>query len=224
MFISGLQKVSLQDYPDKLSCILFTQGCNFRCGFCHNPELIGKSKGTISNEEIFDYLKKRKNVLEGVVITGGEPTIQKNLLEFIKKVKELGYLVKLDTNGSNPDVIQKCIEFVDFIAMDYKFSLEKYEIATGCPINKENIKRSKEIIIASKIKYEFRVTIIEELFTKERVKKIAEELKSAKTVSLQGFKNTKVFDSSFEKFRNTTEIYLQQCKAFFQNQNILIRH
>jgi len=129
MIIGGFQKFSLLDYPDKISAIIFTQGCNFNCSYCHNKELISKEPydNSINIEEIWNFLNKRWKQLDAVVITGGEPTLQPDLIEFMQKIKNLGFLIKLDTNGSNPDVIKEVIrlKLADYIAMDVKAPLEK---------------------------------------------------------------------------------------------------
>ncbi|MFH1187929.1 MAG: anaerobic ribonucleoside-triphosphate reductase activating protein, partial [bacterium] len=129
MLIGGLQKTTLIDYPGKVACIVFTMGCNFRCGFCHNPELIDiKNKSNISEDVFFDFLKKRKKILDGVVVTGGEPLLQKDIKNFIIKIKKENFLVKLDTNGTFPDMLKELIDLklIDYVAMDLKNVLEKY--------------------------------------------------------------------------------------------------
>ena len=145
MKIGGLQKFSFIDYPNKTSAIIFTQGCNFRCAYCHNPELVypEKYQVPISEEQVFAFLESRKNQLDAVVITGGEPTLQPDLIEFIKKVKAMGFLVKLDSNGSNPQVLEQVInqKLVDFIAMDIKAPFDKYDLVCCVPVNIDNIKR-----------------------------------------------------------------------------------
>ena len=143
MIIGGFQKTTLLDYPEKVACIIFTQGCNFNCSFCHNSSLIDVNKeGNITEAEIFEYLEKRKNILEAVCITGGEPLLQKDIKDFIKKVKDLGYLVKVDTNGSNPNLIRELLEenLLDYVAMDIKNSFEKYNDTSGTNVNINNIK------------------------------------------------------------------------------------
>ncbi len=162
MKISGFQKLTLLDYPDKTACIVFTQGCNFKCSYCHNSELISCCEGKISESTIFDYLDKRKKLLDGVVISGGEPTIQADLVHFIEIIKEKGFSVKLDTNGTNPSILQELLDkhLVDYIAMDIKTIFNEYENITKCKVHIENIKRSVELIKNSGIDYEFRTTII----------------------------------------------------------------
>lgn len=162
MRIGGLQKFSFIDYPGKTAAIIFTQGCNFKCGYCHNPQLVYPSlfKVSIPEEQIFAFLESRKNQLDGVVITGGEPTLQPDLIDFITKVKDMGFLIKLDTNGSNPKVLEQIIKqnLVNFIAMDIKAPFDKYNSVCCVPVNIENIKLSINLIKKSGINFLFRTT------------------------------------------------------------------
>ena len=200
MNIAGVQKVTLLDYPGKVACEIFTQGCNFECPFCQNSSLIPiTNTGEFSEEEIFEYLNLRKNILDGVVITGGEPTVQKDLKGFIKKIKDLGLLVKLDTNGGNPKVLQELIDekLVDYVAMDIKNIFNKYNITAGKKINLDNIKKSIEILKASKIDYEFRTTIIKEMHSLDDIISICKLVGNAKYY-LQNFEDSEnVIDHSF---------------------------
>jgi len=162
MRIGGLQKFSFIDYPGKTAAIIFTQGCNFKCGYCHNPQLVYPSlfKVSIPEEQIFAFLENRKNQLDGVVITGGEPTLQPDLTEFITKVKDMGFLIKLDTNGSNTKVLEQIIKqkLVNFIAMDIKAPFDKYNSVCCVPVNIDNIKLSINLIKKSGINFLFRTT------------------------------------------------------------------
>lgn len=162
MRIGGLQKFSFIDFPNKTAAIVFTQGCNFKCSYCHNPELVYPNmyQLPIQEEQVFAFLESRRNQLDAVVITGGEPTLQSDLIEFIKKVKAMGFLVKLDTNGSNPKVLEQIInqKLVDFIAMDIKAPFDKYDLVCCVPINIENIKTSIDLIKNSGIDFLFRTT------------------------------------------------------------------
>lgn len=165
MNISGLEKLSVTDYPGYVSCIVFTQGCNFNCLFCHNSSLIPFKKGSITEEEVLAYIEKRKNILDGVVITGGEPLLQSNIKEFIKKIKKIGLKVKLDTNGSNYTLLKELIDndLIDYIAMDIKSDMTNYEQLTGFKKNNfDSIKDTIKLIENSNIDYEFRTTIIKE--------------------------------------------------------------
>ena len=164
MIIDGFERLTLLDYPEHIACMIFTRGCNFKCPYCQNSSLIRNNKepAKFTEEEIIDFLEMRKGKLEGIVISGGEPTIQRGLIEFIRKVKELNYKVKLDTNGSNPKVIKQLLDenLVDYIAMDIKNDLEDYESVTDCKVNIKAIKESIDLISKSKIDYEFRTTIM----------------------------------------------------------------
>ncbi len=165
MLIGGLQKVTLIDYPGKVACTVFLMGCNFRCPFCYSGELVLpkeiKKQPRISEKVFFDFLKERQGLLEGVVLCGGEPTISEDLLEFCQKIKKLGYLVKLDTNGSNPKMIEKLIKerLIDYVAMDIKAPQNKYGFCSGNKADIKNIKKSVEFLKQGKIDFEFRTTV-----------------------------------------------------------------
>lgn len=195
MNICGYQKTTLLDYPGHVAATIFTGGCNFRCPFCHNSDLVVNSTMSpcISQEEIFSFLKKRKNVLSGICITGGEPTLQTNLSEFIKKVRSLGYKIKLDTNGYRPDVISSLLEdnLLDYIAMDIKAGLSNYAKVSGIPnLDTSKIKESISIIENSGIDYEFRTTVVKELHSQEDFLEISEMLSSSSPYFIQSFKDS----------------------------------
>ena len=193
MKISGLQKLTLLDYPGKMACTVFTYGCNFRCGFCHNALLVTEENSdSISEEEFFSFLRKRQGILEGVCISGGEPTLQRDLAEFIEKVKTLGYSVKLDTNGSRPDILKSLIDkrLIDYVAMDIKNSAEKYRITCGCEVDISAITESISIIIESGISHEFRTTTVKEYHSAEDILSIAEWLKGDSKYFLQHFEDS----------------------------------
>lgn len=213
MLIGGLQRFSLIDYPGKVSAIIFTKGCNFRCPYCHNPELVvSDEKDLIKEDYILSFLRERRGKLDGVVLTGGEPTLQSDLIDFLKEIKDLGFLIKLDTNGSNPEIIEKLLEekILDYIAMDIKANLEKYNGVTHSNIDIGKIKKSVEIIMHSGIDYEFRTTMVKSQLTKEDILKIGELIRSAKLYVLQGFKATKTLDSSFLKEASYTREELEE--------------
>lgn len=224
MNIAGVQKVTLLDYPGKVACEIFTQGCNFECPFCQNSSLIPiTNTGEFSEEEIFEYLNLRKNILDGVVITGGEPTVQKDLKGFIKKIKDLGLLVKLDTNGGNPKVLQELIDedLVDYVAMDIKNIFNKYNITAGKKINLDNIKKSIEILKASKIDYEFRTTIIKEMHSLDDIISICKLVGDAKYY-LQNFEDSEnVLDHSLHGFSREELLFIDKyLKDLFPNVEI----
>jgi pyruvate formate lyase activating enzyme len=209
MKISGFQKTTLIDYPGKIAAIIFTQGCNFRCGYCHNPELIpiNNKQESISETEVFLYLQKRKSILDGVVITGGEPTVQSDLMELIKGVKKVGLLVKLDTNGSNPKLLKELInkKLVDFVAMDIKGKLQDYEQICGFK-NTKLIQESIKIILESDVEYEFRTTILPKHHSKNDFDNIGNLLKGAQNYAIQGFRSKTTYLKEFmneSKFKHT---------------------
>ena len=189
--IRGIQKSSFSDYPDKISIVLFVAGCNFRCGFCHNPELVYNRKNLpkYSDQEILDYLNKRKKILEAVVISGGEPTIYKKLPVFIKKLKNIGFLIKLDTNGTNPAMLKQLIndKVIDYLAMDLKGPLAKYQLITKNNLNFKNITTSIDLIINSQLPYEFRSTVLPYFHQEEDIINMAKLITGADLYYLQSF-------------------------------------
>ena len=190
MFFAGFQKLTLLDYPGKVACILFTNGCNFRCPFCHNASLVRAQDGAdISDSEVLEFLKKRQGILEGVCISGGEPLIHNELKDFIREVKKLGYPVKLDTNGSFPQKLRELIGegLVDYVAMDIKNSFEKYNETTGISADIDSIKESIEILINGNIDYEFRTTLVSGFHTTQDMQRIGEMIKGTKKYYLQNF-------------------------------------
>ena len=186
------------DYPDKVACIVFTQGCNFRCPYCHNPELVKPEMfgESLNEEEFFDFLKERTGKLDAVSITGGEPTLQYDLIEFIKKIRDLGFLIKLDTNGTNPEMLKEIIDqkLVNYLAMDIKAPFSKYEEITRMPVNIEKIKQSVEMIKNSGLNYEFRTTLVKKLLSSEDIEQIGRDIAGAKQYFLQKFVSTKTVD------------------------------
>ena len=213
MIISGLQKLTLLDYPNKTACIIFTGGCNFKCSYCQNSDLIGKNPIIINEEEVFEYLKKRKKVLDGVVVTGGEPTIHKDLPAFIKKIKDLKLLVKLDTNGSNPMMLEELINnhLIDYIAMDIKNTFDDYKDVIKINTNLDNIKKSIELIKNSNIDHEFRTTIIKNFHTLDKIQTICAYLGKEEKYYLQNFEaSERVLDKSLISFTKEELINMQK--------------
>ncbi|MBO5019653.1 MAG: anaerobic ribonucleoside-triphosphate reductase activating protein [Clostridia bacterium] len=192
MKINGFQKLTLLDFPEKMACIIFTAGCNFRCPFCHNASLVTHidTDAAYTEEEIFSYLEKRKGLLEGVCISGGEPLLQPDIEEFIKKIKAMGYAVKLDTNGSFPEKLIHLAEsgLIDYVAMDIKNCKEKYAITAGNEaLNIGDIEKSVDFLLRGTVDYEFRTTVEDSLHTVEDIEKIADWIKGAKRYFLQNF-------------------------------------
>lgn len=195
--IGGIQKTTLLDFPEKIASIVFTQGCNFHCGYCHNPDLINfKQRENLTTNEFFEFLGTRKNKLDGVVITGGEPTLQSGLYDFIKEIKNLDFAVKLDTNGTNPDILEKLINdnLLDYIAMDIKAPMEKYSEITGTKINTENISKSISLILNNSVDYEFRTTVIKTQLSFDDFDKIGQLISGAKKYYLQKFVPSNIYD------------------------------
>jgi len=210
MIIGGLHKNSLIDYPGKISCVIFLSGCNFDCPYCHNPELAkGRSlpPGYLSEDLIFDFLGSRKGFLDGVVISGGEPTLQKGLISFCEKIRLMDYPVKLDTNGSRPEVIRKLIDegLVNYIAMDIKTDPSHYIPLIKDNSSTDDIFLSVRIIKESNIDYEFRTTCIKSLVNKSIFDNISYWLEGSKLYALQQFSKTNVLHPEF--FRDNSNIY-----------------
>lgn len=217
MILGGYQRLTLIDYPGKIATTVFTAGCSFRCPFCHNPGLVDSRQFTVHGKlekEFFDFLKKRKGKIEGVCITGGEPTIQKDLIGFIKKIKKLGFLVKLDTNGARPDVLRKVIKenLVDFIAMDIKNQLKNYDKTTGVKGDKERIKLSVDLIMNSGIPYEFRTTVVPGIHSEKDFEEIAKWIKGARAYYLQEYREIKILDPRLKKKTKGKTIDLDKIK------------
>jgi pyruvate formate lyase activating enzyme len=216
MKIGGFQKITLIDYPGVIATTVFTVGCNFRCPFCHNPELVLSSQfvtGIEKNEEeFFKHLQNRKGKLEGVCITGGEPTIQSDIIDFIGKIKKLGFLVKLDSNGTRPDVLKKLIDakLVDFIAMDIKNTLDKYNQTIGLKTDIDRIKLSVNLIMQSGIPYEFRTTVVPGIHTEKDFDIIAKWIKGAETYYLQEYREMKTLDPNMRKKTQGKKIDLEK--------------
>ncbi len=220
MFLGGYQKLTLIDFPGHLAATVFTVGCNFRCPFCHNPELVSNIN-RISNgleKEFFEFLKKRKGKIEGVCITGGEPTLQPDLLEFMKKIRTLGFLVKLDTNGARPDVLKKIIDqkLVDYIAMDIKNQPKKYNATTGTKSDIDRIKLSVNLITQSKIPYEFRTTVVPGIHSEKDFLEIAKWIGGAQNYYLQEYREDIVLDKNIKKKTKGKKIDLEKIKILIE--------
>jgi len=225
MLFGGLQKTTLVDYPGKVAATIFTAGCNFCCPYCHNPELVLpeliKKQPKITEKEILGFLKERQKLLEGICITGGEPTIQSDLIDFIKKVKDLGFLIKLDTNGSCPGVLNSLIEgqLIDYVAMDIKAPKEKYNIFVEDEKIIENIDRSVELLKKDKVDYEFRTTLAPNILEEQDILIIADWIKFAPRYFLQRFQNSKVLNEKFKDLEPWSEqrikIILKKIKPYF---------
>ncbi|HPQ42853.1 MAG TPA: anaerobic ribonucleoside-triphosphate reductase activating protein [Syntrophales bacterium] len=229
MKIGDIQRFSLIDYPGKICATIFTQGCNFRCPYCHNPELVTPSlyRETIEDDAVLSFLDKRKGKLDAVNITGGEPLLQSDLIGYIRRIRSLGYAVKIDTNGSVPEVLKKLIDdnLLEYVAMDIKAPIEKYERVTGCQIAPENITKSIRLIMDSGIDYEFRTTIVKSLLTTRDPESIGTLIQGAKRYVLQRFVASKTLDSNFMKEKTWTDQDLLSAKERLEKlvQSVTVR-
>jgi pyruvate formate lyase activating enzyme len=224
MNFSGFQKLTLLDFPGHVACTLFSKGCNFRCPFCHNATLVTEEGNDVqfTEEEILGYLKKRKGVLDGVCFTGGEPLIQNQIADFMRKVKELGFLIKLDTNGSYPEKLKSLVEegLVDYVAMDIKNSTERYgETVDICNYDTAKVEESIDFLLQNKVDFEFRTTIVAEYHTIQDIESIAKRIKGAPRYFLQNFVDSgnligenlhAVSKENLEKMRETALKHLEK--------------
>ena len=229
MLIAGLQKASLIDYPGKVSCVLFLAGCNFECPYCHNPELVNLQlchRPYLSEKAVCEFLGKRKSLLDGVVISGGEPTLQNDLFLLCEKIKAMGFLLKLDTNGSQPKIIKNLIDggLIDYIAMDIKTDPFRYSPVVTKRCNPGRILSSIQLIMESAVPYEFRSTCVRPIINEEAIEIITKTIKGAKRYVLQRFSHRKVLDpdyfrkvgSSYEehdllRLRSIVDPWVQEC-------------
>jgi len=223
--IKGYIPSSLLDYPGKICSVIFLPHCNFRCPFCQNPDLITKPDDipNIELKKIFEHLESRRKWLDGVCITGGEPCLNPNLPKFLSEIKELGFLVKLDTNGSNPRTLKELIEkkLVDYIAMDIKAPLKDYDKVAKARVNKKDIQESINLIKKGKVDYEFRTTVVPKITGKKEIKEIGKWLKGSKRYCLQQFRPLTTLDKSFmdEKIYTPEELkeLAEVAKPFFKS-------
>ena len=213
MKIGGFQKTSLLDYPKEVSAIIWTVGCNFNCPFCYNIDLVRGNVETISEDEVLIYLKKRKSLVDALSITGGEPLMHEDLGVFIKKVKKLGYLVKIDTNGCYPERLESLLDegLVDYVSMDVKAPKKKYDKLSGVKTPVSKVNKSIKIIQQKASSYEFKTTFAPSLLTKEDIVEIAKWLKGSKLFYLQQFKNDiPVVSSDLSKKQLYNSDYLKE--------------
>lgn len=195
MIIAGIQKLTLLDYPGTVACTLFTQGCNFRCPFCQNASLVLPEQypDPLPTDETLDFLRKRYGILEGVAITGGEPLLQPDIADFLTRVKEIGYRIKLDTNGTNPDALAELIEegLVDRVAMDIKASPDGYHVAAGLScVAVDRIDKTRALLMSGRTPFEFRTTVVNGIHTDEEMRKIAEWIAGDEEYYLQQYRES----------------------------------
>lgn len=207
MRLAGLQKLSLVDYPGRLASVVFVQGCNFRCGYCHNPDLVTLEKDFgVEVKDVIDDIKRFKDKIEGVVITGGEPTLHPQVYDFIERIKEMGLLVKLDTNGSDPKMLLELLrdKYIDYVAMDIKTSLGKYHLVSDIPGIERNITESAMWVMLSTIPYEFRTTCVPGIVDDMDVAAIGSLVKGADKYCLQQFSPAVTLDPAFRNLKPYT--------------------
>ncbi|MDD4706290.1 MAG: anaerobic ribonucleoside-triphosphate reductase activating protein [Bacilli bacterium] len=211
MNIVGLEKLSLSDYPGMVACVIFTQGCNFKCNYCHNSSLISFDKECLNEKKIFEFLEKRKKILDGVVISGGEALLQKDIKFFIKKVKDMGFKIKLDTNGSYNEKLKELLDegLVDYVAMDIKHDKDHYSFITGFKkFDYDSVKMSIKLLESSNIEYEFRTTIVKEFHDLKSIENICQLINKKSKYYLQNFVdspdvlNKKITGFSKEELKN----------------------
>ena len=217
------------DYPGEICAIVFTQGCNFRCPYCHNPELVNPEMYAecLTEEAIFSFLAKRKGKIDAVAITGGEPTIQHDLMDFVKRVRKTGYSIKVDTNGSHPEVIEQLIsmKLLDYIAMDIKSPADKFKNLTKSDISYQKITQTIELIMKSGIPYEFRTTVLKRLLDENDIENIAHSIRNARLYILQQFIPSKVLDRRLMHYESYSREELESLRKKITKSvsNILIR-
>lgn len=219
MIIDGFEKLTLVNYPGEVACIVFTRGCNFACPFCQNSPLIDitKDKGLIDEKDVFDYLKKRKGIIDGVCISGGEPLLQKDIKTFIEKIKKMKLKVKLDTNGSNPKLLQELLDanLLDYVAMDIKNIPSKYETTIGKKFNLDKIKESMDILKNCHINYEFRTTIAKELHNMDDIKTIIKDIGDSRYYLQNFVASDNVIDKNLHGFSyNELETIKKEMKDY----------
>jgi pyruvate formate lyase activating enzyme len=200
MQIGGIQRFSSIDFPGNLAAVVFTMGCNFRCPFCHNPELVINSIDPISEKSVLEFLSTRVRQLEGVVISGGEPTLQPDLSDFIEEIRALGFRIKLDTNGTNPQMLAKLIDrqLLDFVAMDIKHTWLRYAYAAGLEsVMLEEIQQSVKLLMTGNVDYEFRTTVIRDFHDLQDIVAISEQIRGAKRYVVQEFIPQKTLNIAF---------------------------
>jgi pyruvate formate lyase activating enzyme len=224
MKFTGLQKVSLIDYPNKVASVLFTPGCNLRCGFCHNWRIAVDPKPPFLQEALaLKILESRKKYVDAVVVTGGEPCMHKELPKFLEKLKKRGFQVKLDTNGCFPDVLERCLAHVDYVALDVKTSLEKYKLLGAKDTT--GLLRTVEMLKMGKVPYEFRTTLVPELITAEDMTRICELVKGAKTHAFQQFVPEDTLDKRFEGLKPYAPEVINKFAGTMKNyaENVMLR-
>ncbi len=217
MVIGGFQKLSLIDYPGKMCAVIYTRGCNYRCPYCHNPELVWPERyiPEISHDSVMAFLQKRQGLLDAVTISGGEPTLHKDLPEIIREIKDMGFLVKLDTNGCNPAILNALLQkkLLDYVAIDIKAPFEKYSMLSGIEVDIDAIKESIQILLRGEVDYEFRTTVDRSMLDEDDLLKITALIKGAKKYYLQVMNPGDSKQEGSTQHRQIDEKWLQNVAA-----------
>ena len=220
MKIGGLQKTSLIDFPDRVAAVVFLQGCNFRCPFCHNPELVigQRFNAPLDEAEFFAFLEKRKRQLDGIVISGGEPTVHADLPDFIRRIRSLGYDIKIDTNGSNPTMLDELVreKLLDYIAMDLKGEPEHYADYCGALVSADAIRASIKLIMECGLPYEFRTTAVPGQHTLASLQSLADMITGAERYVIQAFRPDICINPDFEKLERYDLTEVRNARAYFE--------
>jgi pyruvate formate lyase activating enzyme len=224
MIIGGLQKFTLVDFPGRVAAVVFTQGCNFRCPYCHNPQLVDPDRyaAPLSEEAFFAFLGQRRDQLQGVVVTGGEPTVHDDLPEFLASIRSLGFAIKLDSNGSNPEMLRRVLAkgLVDFLAMDLKGPVSSYKRVTGFDASAGDIGRSLEIVIHSGIPHEIRTTYLETLLSMKDLRDMAAHVKGCASFVVQGFRPSETLDQTFRAQKAPSRAALLEILEAFRSAGV----
>jgi pyruvate formate lyase activating enzyme len=227
MMIGGFQRFSLADFPGRIAAIVFTRGCGFRCPYCHNPELVDPARyaPALSNEMVLGFLRSRRGLLQGVVITGGEPTLHEDLPDILFAIKAMGLAVKLDTNGCNPALLEHLIahDLCDYIAMDLKAPLESYMRIVGVPIDPRTIRHSLDLVIKSGMPHEIRTTYVESLLSDEDVSRIGEAARGCRRFYLQLYRATKSLDTALLQTPRPSEARIRQLKTLLETSGVPVQ-
>ncbi len=227
MTIGGIQKTSLIDYPNGLSTVLFTRGCNFRCPYCHNSELLALDGEALNREELMIELARRAHLIDAVVFSGGECTLSDDLYDMVVDIRKMGYQIKIDTNGTNPELLEKLFQesLVDYVAMDIKAPPDKYQKVTGVPVDKATLERSITLIKEHMTHYEFRTTVCQEILTRDDIIAIAYWVKGSKRYVLQNFRDSQHVLAGKGKFHPYDEAFLKEVHSEIQQwfEEVIIR-
>jgi pyruvate formate lyase activating enzyme len=226
MFLGGFHPLTLVDFPGRVACVVFTQGCNLRCGYCHNRQLIahqGPATGEPTTEsQVLEHLKTRQGLLDGIVITGGEPTLQTDLIPFLECVKNQGVLVKLDTNGTHPEVLREALErgLLDYVAMDVKHDPDRYAEIVGIAVDPGVLAASRDLLLTSGIAYEFRTTVIPHFHDAATIEAIARFCAGASRYVLQVFRPQEAFQPAFREYSRPSIEQLNHLKQIVERSNV----